>query len=102
MAGARGREELPHAQGQGLRPRAPGCNGTGAAERSYPTSEVRGDGREEQPKVQRAAAAKEQEGQRSNSTFKLRRGDLVQDQEQQLHFAGAAVKRYSMSKIRET
>ena len=73
-----------------------------AAERSYPTSEVRGDGREEHPKVQRAAAAKEQEGQRSNSTFKLRRGDLVQDKEQQLHFAGAAVKRYSMSKIRET
>ena len=73
-----------------------------AAERSHPTSEVRGDGGEEQPQVQRAAAAKEQEGQRSNSTFKLRRGNLVQDKEQRLHFAGAAVKRYSMSTVRET
>ena len=31
-----------------------------------------------------------------------RRGDLVQGKEQRLHFAGAAVKRYHMSKVRET
>ena len=39
--------------------------------------------------------------------FKVRRGGceeipLVQGKEQQLRFAGAAVKRYPMSKVRET
>ena len=33
-----------------------------AAERSYPTSEVRGGGQEEQPHVQGAVAARAQEG----------------------------------------
>ena len=59
------REKLPLDQGQGQRLRVPGCLGTGAAERSCPTSEVRaeagrsyhmpevrGCGREEQPHVQ--------------------------------------------------
>ena len=40
--------------------------------------------------------------ERSYSKFKLRRGDLIQGKEQQLHFAGAAVKRYPTSKVRET
>ena len=31
--------------------------------------------------------------ERSYSTFKIRRGDLVQGKEQRLRFAGAAVKR---------
>ena len=35
---------------------------------------------------------------RSYSMFKVRRGDLVQGKEQQLCFAGAAVKRYPTSK----
>ena len=44
---------------------------------------------------------------RSYSTFKVRMGSseeipLVQGKEQQLRFAGAAVKRYPMSKVRET
>ena len=39
--------------------------------------------------------------ERSYSMFKVRRGDLVQGKEQQLHFAGA-VKRDPMSKVRET
>ena len=39
---------------------------------------------------------------RSYCTFKVRRGNLVQGKEQQLRFAGAAVKRYSRSKVRET
>ena len=39
---------------------------------------------------------------RSYSTFKVRRGDLVQGKEQRLRFAGAAVKRYPTSKVRET
>ena len=43
----------------------------------------------------------------SYSTFKVRRGDhekisLVQGKEQWLCFAGAAVKRYPTSKVRET
>ena len=39
--------------------------------------------------------------------FKVKRGGheeilLVQDKEQRLHFAGAAVKKYPTSKVRET
>ena len=45
--------------------------------------------------------------ERSYSTFKVRRGGreeipLIQGKEQWLHFAGAAVKRYPTSKVRET
>ena len=65
-----------------------------AAERSNPTS------KEQWLHGQRRA-------ERSYSTFKVRRGGheeitLVQGKEQQRHFAGAAMKRYSMSKVRET
>ena len=45
--------------------------------------------------------------ERSYSTFKVRRSGpeeipLVQGKEQQLHFAGGAVKNYPTSKVRET
>ena len=45
--------------------------------------------------------------ERSYSTFKVSSGGseeiyLVQDKEQWLRFAGAALKRYPMSKVRET
>ena len=40
--------------------------------------------------------------ERSNATSKVRRGNLVQGKEQWLCFAGAAVKRYLTSKVRET
>ena len=45
--------------------------------------------------------------ERSYSTLKVRRGGgeeipLIQGKEQRLHFAGAAVKRYPTSKVRET
>ena len=45
--------------------------------------------------------------ERSYSMFKVRRGSgeeipLVQGKEQGLHFAGADVKRYPTSKVRET
>ena len=64
------------------------------AERSYPTSKeqwLRGCRRAE----------------RSYSMFKVRRGSreevtLVQGKAQRLRFAGAAVKRYPLSKVRET
>ena len=64
------------------------------AGRSYPTSKERW-----MPGRRRA--------ERSYSTFKVRRGSgeeipLVQGKEQRLHFAGAAVKRYPTSKVRET
>ena len=45
--------------------------------------------------------------ERSYSMFKVRRGGgeeipLVQGKEQRLHLAGAAVKRFDVSKLRET
>ena len=46
---------------RGKRPRVPGCDSTGTAERSYPTSKVRGSGQEEQPHLQGAVAAWAQE-----------------------------------------
>ena len=65
-----------------------------AAGRSYPMSKelwLHGSRRDE----------------RSYSTFKVRRGGreeipLIQGKEQRLCFAGAAMKRYPMSKVRET
>ena len=65
-----------------------------AAERSNPTSEERW-------------VSGRRRAERSYSTFKVRRGGseeipLVQGKEQQLHFAGAAVKRYPRPKVRET
>ena len=70
-------------------------------------SEVRTSVQEEQPHIQGVVAVWAQEGRGSYSTSKVRRGDceeipLVQGKEQQLCFAGAAVKRYPMSKVRET
>ena len=78
-----------------------------AAKRSYPTSKIRGGDWKELPHVQGAVAAQVQESLESYSTFKIRRGDgeeipLIQGKEQRLHFAGAAVKRYPTSKVRET
>ena len=57
----RGREELPNVRGQGQKPGGPHARGA-AAKRSYPTSEVRGSSREEQPHIQGAVAAQAQEG----------------------------------------
>ena len=76
--------------------------------RSYPNSEARGGSREEQPHVQGAVAAWAQEGREELlHSFKVRRGGreeipLFQGKEQWLSFAGAAVKRYPTSEVRET
>ena len=48
-----------------------------------------------------------QEGLEEHSTLKVRKGSseeipLIQGKEQRLQFAGAAVKRYPTSKVRET
>ena len=67
----------------------PGSTGTGVAKRSNPMS-----------KEQQLHRCRRSE--RSYSMFRVKRGDLVQGKEQWLCFAGAAVKRYPMSKVRET
>ena len=69
---------------------------------SYPTSEVRGGGREEQPYVQGVVAVQAQEGREELLHVQGQEGRLVQDKEQWLRFAGTAVKRYPTSKVRET
>ena len=62
---------------------------------------------EEQPHVQKAVAMKAQEGWEEPLYVKVRRGGgeeipLIQGKEQRLRFAGAAMKRYPTSKVRET
>ena len=85
----------------------PGCDSIGTAERSYPTPKVRGSGREKQSHVQGVVAARAQEGLEELLHVQGQEGrrkeiPLVQGKEQRLCFAGAAVKRYPMSKVRET
>ena len=68
---------------------------------------ARGGGHEEQPHVQGAVAARVQEGLEVLLHIKVRMGSseeipLLQGKEQRLCFAGAAVKRYPTSKVRET
>ena len=89
-------EELPCVRGQGRLPggSTPHPRPGVAVERSNPTSK--------ELWLYRRRRAK-----RSYSTFRVRRGGreeipLIQGKEQQLRFAGAAVKRYPMSKVRET
>ena len=88
----------------------------GVAERNCSMYEVRGGGQRGATLHPRSGAeaersnpsSKEQRlcgrrrAERSYPTFKIRRGDLIQGKEQWLRFAGAAVKRYPMSKVRET
>ena len=74
--------------------------------RSFPTSKVRGGSREEQLHPQGAAAVGRRRAERSYSKFKVRRDGrekipLIQGKEQQLRCAGAAVKRYPTSELRE-
>ena len=106
--------------------RAAATGALSVAERSYPTSEVRGGGWEElphapmSPRPRPGAAARRtnptskepwlhgcRRAYRSYPTLKVRKGGgeeipLVQGKEQWLRFAGAAVKRYPTPKIRET
>ena len=70
------REEIPHVQDQGQKPGGPHAQGA-AAKRSYPTSEVRGCGREELPHARGAG---------SYRTPKIRGGG----REEQPHIQGAA------------
>ena len=79
-------------------------------------SKVRGGGQEEPPHVRgqgqwpggatphpsSGGCPRCRRAERSYSMFKVRRGDLIQGKEQQLRFAGAAMKRHPMSRVRET
>ena len=108
MSGVRGgSQEGPMPEGRRPRGAAP-CPRSGAvAERSDPTPKARGGGLKELPHVQGVVAAQAQEGLEELLQFKVRRGggeeiSLLQGKEQQLRFAGAAMKRYPTSKVRET
>ena len=93
---AGGLEELPHTRGQGQQlGKATPCLRSGAA------------ARRSKPKSKDWWLRRGRRAERSYSTFKVRRGSceeipLIQGKEQRLCFAGAAVKRYPMSKLRET
>ena len=92
--GATERSYPTHVQGQRSRGGTPGLRSGAAAERSYPMF-----------KEQRLHGRRRVE--RSYPMFKVRRGGgeeipLIQGKEQWLHFAGAAMKRYTMTKVRET
>ena len=68
---------------------------------------VRGGGREEQPHMQGAAAVQLQEGREELLHVQGQEGrpweiPLDQGKEQRLCFAGAAMKRYPTTKVRET
>ena len=81
---------------------------SGAAARwSYPVSKIKGGGWEELTHVQGAVAAWAQEGLEELFHIQGREGGgeeipLIQGKEQRPCFAGAAVKRYPTSKVRET
>ena len=73
--------------------------------RSHPKPEARASGREKQ--CEELWLRGHRRAKRSYYTSKVRRGSceeipLIQGKEQQLHFAGAAVKRYPTPKVRET
>ena len=77
-----------------------------AAERSYPTRSG-AVAKRSNPTTKEQWLCGCRRAERSYSIFKVRRGSheeipLVQGKEQRLCFAGAAVKRYSTSKVRET
>ena len=69
---------------------------------SYHMAAVRAVAKRSNPTSKEQWLRRPRRSKRSYSTFKVRRGDLFQGKEQQLRFAGAAVKRYPTSKVRET
>ena len=90
------REELPYTRGQGWQ--------SGGA---YPRPKPWAMARRSNPISKDRWLHGRRRASRSYSTFKVRRGGgeespLVQGKEQRLCFAGAAMKRYPTSKVRET
>ena len=77
----------------------------GSSWEESPTQEARNSGQEEHPEEQ--WLCRQRRAKRSYPTLKVRKrgGEeipLSQGKEQRLYFAGAAVKRYPMPKVRET
>ena len=120
--GQRPRGVIPR-PGQGKRPRVPGCDSAGTAEKSYPSPRSGAVAERSYPTPPRprpgAAAGRtnptsketwlhrHRRAERSYPTLKVRKGSgeeihLVQGKEQRLCFAGAAVKRHPTPKVRET
>ena len=64
--------------------------------------EVRGGGGEDLPHVQGEAVVWAQEGWEELLHVQGQEGQLAQGKEQRLCFAGAALKKYLTSKVRET
>ena len=111
MAHKCGQEELPYVRGQdrsredpmpeGRRPRVLGCDSAGTAERSYPTSEVRGSGWEELPPARglgrrpRVATPRPRSGGCAGAGGP--RGATPRSRS-----GGAAVRRYPSSKLRSS
>ena len=85
----------------------PGCDGSGTAENSYGNPRSGAAARRSYPTPEEQWLRRRRRAERSYSTFKVRRGGgeeihLIQGKEQRLRFAGAAMKRYPTSKVRET
>ena len=91
-------------QSRGVTPRP---RSGAAARKSYHTPEVGEAAERSNPTSKEWRLHIQKKAERSYSTFKVRRRGqeeipLVQGKEQWLRFAGAAVKKYPMSKVRET
>ena len=92
-------KESPHIRGQGQWQRVSGCYGAETAERSYPASQVRGGGREEQSQARGQGRRPGGPTPHPRSRGCLGAGGLeelshVEGQE------GAALRRYPSSKVR--
>ena len=74
----------------------------GGDQDELPKAEVRGSSQEVQPTSMEQWLCGRRRAKRSYSTFKVRRCNLVQGNEQWLCFAGAAVKREFTTKVTET
>ena len=77
------------------------------AERRYPMPEVGAEAERSNPTSKEWWLSGCRRAERSYCVFKVRRGGgeeipLIQGKEQWLRFAGATLKRYPMSKVRET
>ena len=96
------REEQPRVRGQGWRP-----GGATPRPRIGAATEARGSGQEEQSHAQGVVAVRAQGGLEEPYHAEDQEGwweeiPLVQEKEQWLCSAGAAMKRYSTPKVRET
>ena len=69
-----------------------------AAGRGYPRLRSGAAAERSNPMSKEQQLCRFRRAERSYSTFKVRMGDLVQGKEQQLCFAGAAVKRHPTSR----